>query len=75
MTDRPLGTPELDVIVELRGVRKSFGGVHALKGVDLVVPASTVIGLAGENGAGKSTLLKVLSGIYTPGRRGGALRR
>jgi len=57
---------ELGPVVELRGVRKSFGGVVALKGVDLVVPPATVIGLAGENGAGKSTLLKVLSGIYTP---------
>ena len=57
---------ELAPLVELRGVRKSFGGVHALRGVDLVVPPATVIGLAGENGAGKSTLLKVLAGIYTP---------
>lgn len=59
-------TPELELIIELRGVHKSFGGVHALRNVDLAVPAATVIGLAGENGAGKSTLLKVLSGIYTP---------
>jgi rhamnose transport system ATP-binding protein len=58
--------PEPQPLVELRGVRKSFGGVHALKGVDLVVPPATVVGLAGENGAGKSTLLKILSGIYTP---------
>jgi len=53
-------------VVELRGVRKRFGGVHALKGVDLAVPRASVIGLAGENGAGKSTLLKVLSGVYAP---------
>ncbi|UKA66595.1 sugar ABC transporter ATP-binding protein [Arthrobacter sp. FW306-05-C] len=58
--------PEPQPLVELRGVRKSFGGVHALKGVDLVIPPATVVGLAGENGAGKSTLLKILSGIYTP---------
>ena len=58
--------PELESIIELRGVHKSFGGVRALRGVDLAVPASTVIGLAGENGAGKSTLLKVLAGIYAP---------
>jgi len=57
-------SPEL--VVELRGVRKSFGGVHALRGVDLAVPTNSVVGLAGENGAGKSTLLKILSGVYTP---------
>ncbi|PJJ63237.1 sugar ABC transporter ATP-binding protein [Compostimonas suwonensis] len=66
MSDRRQADSELGPVVELRGVRKSFGGVHALKGVDLVVPSGTVIGLAGENGAGKSTLLKVLSGIYQP---------
>lgn len=53
-------------LVELRGVTKSFGGVHALKRVDLVVPQRSVVGLAGENGAGKSTLLKILSGVYVP---------
>jgi ABC-type sugar transport system ATPase subunit len=62
----PLRAPEPGPIVELRGVHKSFGGVHALRGVDFAVPAATVIGLAGENGAGKSTLLKIVSGIYSP---------
>lgn len=57
---------ELGSLVELRGVRKSFGGIHALKGVDLAIAPGTVLGIAGENGAGKSTLLKVLSGIYIP---------
>ena len=72
MTVPPVATSELGDatphgdVVELRGVHKSFGGVHALNGVDLAVAPATVIGLAGENGAGKSTLLKVLSGIYTP---------
>lgn len=63
---QPLRAPDPRPIVELRGVHKSFGGVHALRGVDLIVPAATVIGLAGENGAGKSTLLKIVSGIYSP---------
>jgi len=58
--------PELgDPVVELRGITKSFGGVHALTDVDLTIRPATVIGLVGENGAGKSTLLKVLSGTYT----------
>ncbi len=67
MTDVSDPASELgDPVVELRGVHTRFGGVHALKGVDLRVPAGTVIGLAGENGAGKSTLLKVLVGVYAP---------
>ncbi|MDR0284529.1 MAG: sugar ABC transporter ATP-binding protein [Propionibacteriaceae bacterium] len=65
MPDIQSDAPEPGAAVELRGIRKSFGGVHALREVDLVIPRATVIGLVGENGAGKSTLLKVLSGTYT----------
>jgi ABC-2 type transport system ATP-binding protein len=50
-------------VVSASGLRKSFGDVVALDGVDLVVEAGTVHGLLGPNGAGKSTLLRVLLGL------------
>lgn len=49
--------------LELRGIKRSFGSIHALKGVDLTVDPGEVIGLIGENGAGKSTLMKIMSGF------------
>ena len=55
-TDTPL--------LELKGVNKSFGAVHVLRGVDLKVYAAQVTALVGDNGAGKSTLVKGLAGIY-----------
>jgi simple sugar transport system ATP-binding protein len=52
--------------VELKGVHKRFGPVHANIGVDLTVESGSLHGLLGENGAGKSTLMKVLSGCVAP---------
>jgi rhamnose transport system ATP-binding protein len=53
-------------VVELRGISRWFGGVHALRGVDLELRAGEILGLLGENGAGKSTLVKVLTGVIPP---------
>ena len=53
-----------DVILKLEGIKKSFSGVHALKGVDLEIKKGEIHCLAGENGSGKSTLIKIISGVH-----------
>lgn len=53
-------------VVEMRNIKKNFGAVQALKGVDLTLQQNEVLGLVGDNAAGKSTLMKVLSGAYIP---------
>jgi ribose transport system permease protein len=50
--------------LSLRGITKHFGGVHALKDIDLDIRAGEVLALVGDNGAGKSTLIKIISGAY-----------
>ena len=53
-------------LIEMKNIEKSFGGVKALKGVDLTIFPGEIHCLAGENGCGKSTLIKVLSGVHKP---------
>ncbi|TNC63481.1 sugar ABC transporter ATP-binding protein [Rubellimicrobium roseum] len=61
------GTFQLgETVLEARNVAKSFGAVHALKGVNFEVRRGQVTTLFGENGAGKSTLMKILSGVIQP---------
>lgn len=70
MTPAPLDASPSDAsrpdAVRLDGIRKSFGAVHALGGVDLRVGRGACLGLVGHNGAGKSTLMGVLAGTLAP---------
>ena len=54
-----------EYLLEMKGICKSFAGVHALDHVNFQVRPGKVICLAGENGCGKSTLVKIISGVYT----------
>lgn len=52
--------------IEVDGVRRSFGDVHAVKDVSFSVPAGTVTGLVGPNGSGKTTLMLMLASLLAP---------
>jgi ABC-2 type transport system ATP-binding protein len=54
------------VVIEVRGLRKSFGKVEALRGVDFSVPEGKVLGLLGPNGAGKTTAVRILTTLLPP---------
>src|SRR4051812_32672344 len=56
----------MTVRLRIAGLKKSFDGVHALRGVSLQVGPGEVHALIGENGAGKSTVMKALSGAIKP---------
>jgi len=51
-------------LLKVTGVGKHFGGLHALKGVDLSIQEGSIHGLIGPNGAGKTTLFNVITGLY-----------
>src|ERR671910_851891 len=70
-SDRPGAAPapsDRPPAVELVGIDKHFGPVHANRSVDLRIPAGTIHGIVGENGAGKSTLMNILYGYYQADR-------
>ena len=54
------------VILEMKGISKSFGATKALQNVSIDLIDGEILAICGENGAGKSTLMKVLSGSYDP---------
>lgn len=58
--------PDGPPFLELRGIHKRFGGVHALRGVDMVLRPGEAYHLLGENGCGKSTVIKIMSGAHDP---------
>jgi hypothetical protein len=64
-TSRDRRRPGADApAISVRGVRHAFGDVVALDGLDLDVPAGTVLGLLGPDGAGKTTLVRVLAVLF-----------
>ncbi len=64
LDDRKVGPKAPPAHLKVTGVRKRFGGVEALRGVDFEVARGEVMALVGDNGAGKSTLMKVLAGAH-----------
>ncbi|WP_426572712.1 ABC transporter ATP-binding protein [Aquihabitans sp. McL0605] len=66
MTDTSTAAPLVAPVVELEGVRRRFGEVDALAGLDLVVPANQITVLLGPNGAGKTTAIRMITGALDP---------
>jgi branched-chain amino acid transport system permease protein len=58
--------PRGDVVVRLAGLSKNYGGVHAVRDVDLEIHSGELLGLIGPNGAGKTTLVNMISGLVAP---------
>ena len=55
-----------DVLLAVQGLKVAYGGIHAVKGIDLEVRAGEMVALIGANGAGKTTTLKALAGLLSP---------
>ena len=55
-----------DAVISVEGLRKSYGPVEALRGIDLAVGRGGIVGILGPNGAGKTTLVETIEGLRTP---------
>lgn len=53
-------------MIELRGIKKSFGTLEVLKGIDLTIGRSEIVSIVGPSGAGKTTLLQIMGTLYRP---------
>ena len=53
-------------LLELDGLGITFGGLHALTGLDLVVAEKEIVSIIGPNGAGKTTVFNAITGVYKP---------
>ena len=60
------GTESTEIVLEVKGLAKHFGGLKALDGVDLSVRRGSVHALIGPNGSGKTTFINVITGLYRP---------
>ena len=60
----PAPQPDPGAVLEVQGLKKAFGGVHAVDGVSFEVRPAEVLAIVGDNGAGKSTMVKMISGAY-----------
>ena len=59
-------TPENDIVISLKGIRKSFGSLEVLKGIDLEVRKGENVVVLGRSGSGKSVLIKIIAGLLRP---------
>lgn len=64
--DRAVSTSAAGARVTLRGLTKSFGQHHVLRGIDLDIPPGEFVAIVGRSGCGKSTLLRLLAGLDRP---------